>query len=177
MLKPTAIESLDRHRGRVVHLTTERLRAPNGRVYEYDLVRHPGAAAVVPVDAQGRVCLVRQYRLGVDDFLWEIPAGKLDPGESPEACAERELREETGLSAADWRPLGVYIPAPAICTEIIHLYLAEALSAGAPAPDADEELEHRWFGLEEAMNLVLAGEISDGKTALGLLRAQNRRRV
>lgn len=176
MLKPTPIETLDRHRGRVIHVTTERLRAANGRIYEYDLVRHPGAAAIVPVDAAGRVCLVRQYRLGIEDFLWEIPAGKLDAGESPQVCAERELREETGVSAKRWRSLGLYIPAPAICTEIIHLYLAEELHAGTPSPDADEELEHRWLGLDEAVERVLTGEISDGKTALALLRARHRLR-
>lgn len=177
MRRPTPIESLERHRGRVIRVTTERLRMADGRIYEHDLVRHPGAAAVVPVDESGRVCLVRQYRLGVEEFLWEIPAGKLDPGEAPDACAIRELREETGIVAARWTSLGLYIPAPALFTEIIHLYLAEDLRIGAAAPDADEELEHLWLGLDEALERVLLGEISDGKTALGLMRARHRRRT
>lgn len=174
MLRPTSIESLERHRGRVIRVTTERLRLADGRVYDHDLVRHPGACAVVPVDASGRVCLVRQYRLGVEDFLWEIPAGKLDAGEPPEACAVRELREETGIDASRWTPLGSYVPAPALFTEVIHLYLAEGLTIGTSDPDADEELELLWLGLDEAIGRVLNGEINDGKTALGLMRARHR---
>ena len=177
MQKPIPIETLERHRGRVVEMMTARLRATNGQIYEHDLVRHPGAAAIVPVDAAGRVCLVRQYRLGVDDFLWEIPAGKLDRGEPPDACAVRELREETGIVAARWTPLGRYVPAPAILTEVIHLYLAEDLEIGASAPEADEELELCWLDLDEAIERVANGAIDDGKTALGLLRARQRRRV
>ncbi len=177
MRKPIPIETLERHRGRVVQVMTARLQASNGQVYEHDLVRHPGAAAIVPVDAAGRVCLVRQYRLGVDDFLWEIPAGKLDRNEPPDACAVRELREETGITAARWTPLGRYVPAPAILTEVIHLYLAEDLEIGASAPEADEELELRWIDLDEAIDRVANGEIDDGKTALALLRARRRRRL
>ncbi|MDE1923444.1 MAG: NUDIX hydrolase [Gammaproteobacteria bacterium] len=174
MHKPTTVDSRENHRGRVILATTVTLRAANGRLFDHDLVRHPGAAAVVPVDAAGRVCLVRQYRLGVEDFLWEIPAGKLDAGEAPAACAVRELREETGVTAGTWSDLGRYFPAPAIFTEVIHLFLARDLEIGPPAPDADEELELRWLALDEAIDLVLRGEISDGKTALGLVRARHR---
>ena len=102
MLKPTPLGSSHIHRGRVIDVSSERLQYANGRVHEIDFVRHPGAAAVVAVDEAGRVCLVRQYRHGVGDFLWEIPAGKLDPGEAPEACAVRELSEETGVAARRW---------------------------------------------------------------------------
>ena len=174
MHKPATVDTREDHRGRVIQVTTVTLRAANGRTYEHDLVRHPGAAAVVPVDAAGRVCLVRQYRLGVEDFLWEIPAGKLDAGEAPDACAVRELREETGVVARAWSGLGVYIPAPALFTELIHLFLARDLDVGAPSPDSDEELELRWVALDSAVEMVLRGEISDGKTALGLLRARHR---
>ncbi len=177
MHKPIAIDSLERHRGRVIRVMTERLQAANGRIYEHDLVRHPAAAAIVPVDASGRVCLVRQYRLGVEDFLWEIPAGKLDAGESPDVAAIRELREETGVNAARWTSLGRYLPAPAILTEVIHLYLAEDLRIGESSPDEDEEFEIRWVALDEAIERVMNGEISDGKTALGLMRARYRRRL
>ena len=177
MRKPTPIETLERHRGRVIQVMAARLQAANGQIYEHDLVRHPGAAAIVPVDAAGRVCLVRQYRLGVDDFLWEIPAGKLDRNEAPDACAVRELREETGITAARWTPLGRYVPAPAILTEVIHLYLAEDLELGTAAPEADEELELRWIDLDEAIDRIVNGEIDDGKTALALLRARHRRRL
>ncbi|MGO9036513.1 MAG: NUDIX hydrolase [Steroidobacteraceae bacterium] len=177
MLKPTAIASSHIHRGRVIDVSSERLRFANGRVYEVDFVRHPAAAAVVAVDEAGRVCVVRQYRHGIGDFLWEIPAGKLDPAEAPEAGAARELNEETGVTAHRWTPLGLYIPAPGIFTEVIHLYLARELEVGAPNPDADEELELVWVPIGEAIDKVLRGEWNDGKTALALLRAQYHRQV
>jgi ADP-ribose pyrophosphatase len=172
MRKPTPIASKHVHTGRIIQVSTERLLYNNGREYDLDFVRHPGAAAVVAVDDSGRVCLVRQYRHGVEDFLWEIPAGKLDPGEAPEACAVRELAEETGVQARRWTPLGKFLPAPGIFTEVIHLYLARELTVGAPAPDADEELEIQWLPIEEAAGMVLRGEWSDGKTGLALWRAQ-----
>jgi len=173
MLKPPVpIASNHIHRGRVIEVSSERLRYANGREHEIDFVRHPGAAAVVAVDPAGRVCLVRQYRHGVADFLWEIPAGKLDRGEAPEICAVRELAEETGVRARRWTSLGLYIPAPGIFSEVIHMYLARELEVGTPAPDADEELELKWVPLGDAIERVLQGDWNDGKTALGLLRAQ-----
>ncbi|HEY2145374.1 MAG TPA: NUDIX hydrolase [Steroidobacteraceae bacterium] len=177
MLKPMAVASTQQFSGRVIQVSTERLRYANGREYDIDYVRHPGAAAVVAVDGQRRVCLVRQYRHGIEDFLWEIPAGKLDAGEPPEVCAVRELQEETGLGARQWTSLGLYLPAPGIFTEIIHLYLARDLAVGPPNPDADEELELKWLPLEDAVARILAGELNDGKTALGLWRAQHHLQV
>ncbi|HME39415.1 MAG TPA: NUDIX hydrolase [Steroidobacteraceae bacterium] len=170
--KPTPIASRHIHSGRIIDVSTERLLYGNGREYDLDFVRHPGAAAVVAVDEAQRVCLVRQYRHGIADFLWEIPAGKLDAGEPPQICAVRELAEETGVTAKRWTPLGTYLPAPGIFTEIIHLYLARDLTIGSAAPDADEELELQWLPLSEAAAMVLRGEWNDGKTALGLWRAQ-----
>jgi ADP-ribose pyrophosphatase len=172
MRKPQAVASTPVHSGRVIQVSTERLRYANGREYDIDFVRHPGAAAVVAVDGSDRVCLVRQYRHGVEDFLWEIPAGKLDSGEPPQVCAVRELREETGVEAKRWTSLGLFIPAPGIFSEIIHLYLARDLHVGAAAPDADEELELKWLPIRDAVDLILRGEWNDGKTALGLWRAQ-----
>lgn len=177
MQKPTVTLSLPRFQGRVIQVSTERLRYANGREYDIDFVRHPGAAAVVALDDAGRVCLVRQYRHGVEDFLWEIPAGKLDPGEAPEVCAVRELREETGVIARQWDSLGVYVPAPGIFTEIIHLYLARGLTLGHAAPDADEELELQWLPLSDALQNLLQGAWNDGKTAVALWRAQSRMQV
>ena len=172
MRKPTIIATQHIHSGRIIDVSTERLRYGNGREYDLDFVRHPGAAAVVAVDGAGRVCVVRQYRHGVTDFLWEIPAGKLDAGEAPEICAVRELAEETGVSARRWTSLGRYLPAPGIFTEVIHLYLARDLTVGAPAPDADEELELQWLPIEDAVGMLLRGDWNDGKTALALWRAQ-----
>jgi 8-oxo-dGTP pyrophosphatase MutT (NUDIX family) len=174
MLKPTTIATKSMYRGRVVEVTVDRVKYANGREDDLDLIHHPGAAAVVPVDGAGRVCLVRQYRHAVEDFLWEIPAGKLDAGEPPKICAVRELQEETGIIAKSWTPLGVFISAPGIYTEVIHLYLARELQIGPPAPDVDEELEHQWIPLAQAVNLALDGDWNDGKTVVGLLRAQHR---
>ncbi len=171
MMKPAHIATRHEHRGRVIEVTSERLQFANGRVYDMDLVHHPGAAAVVALDDRGRVCLVRQYRLGVEDFMWEVPAGKLDAGEPPEICAVRELKEETGVVADQWTALGLFIPAPGIYTEKIYLYLARSLHVGAPAPDADEELQLQWLPLGDALDRVLRGEWNDGKTAVALARA------
>jgi len=172
MLKPTPIASHLNHRGRVIEVSTEVLRYSNGREHSLDFVRHPGAAAVVAVDPSRRVCFVRQYRHGIEDFMWEIPAGKLDRGEAPDVCAVRELREETGITARSWLPMGVYVPAPGIFTEVIHLYLARDLAVGEADPDVDEELELEWLPIDEAVARVNRGEWNDGKTAMALMRAQ-----
>jgi 8-oxo-dGTP pyrophosphatase MutT (NUDIX family) len=172
MLKPTTIATHPVYQGRIIAVSTEILRYANGREHELDFVRHPGAAAVVAVDASNRVCFVRQYRHGVADFLWEIPAGKLDRGEAPEVCAVRELAEETGVQARHWTALGIFLPAPGIFTEIIHLYLARELDIGLAAPDVDEELEVQWLPLHQAVEKVQRGEWNDGKTAMALMRTQ-----
>jgi 8-oxo-dGTP pyrophosphatase MutT (NUDIX family) len=172
MLKPTPIASTHIHQGRIIALSTETLRYASGREHELDFVRHPGAAAVVALDASNRICVVRQYRHGIADFLWEIPAGKLDKGEAPDACAVRELAEETGVSARLWTAMGVFLPAPGIFTEVIHLYLARDLHIGEAKPDPDEELQLQWLPFDEALDKVRRGEWNDGKTAMALLRAQ-----
>ena len=161
--------------GRVINVSSERLRYANGREYDIDFVRHPGASAVVAVDAQERLCVVRQYRHGIADFLWEIPAGKLDRGEDPGVCAVRELAEETGVTARRWSSLGLYIPAPGIFTEVIHLFLAQDLEAGT-AQDRMPTRNSRSIGCrsEEALERVARGDWNDGKTAMALLRAQYR---
>jgi ADP-ribose pyrophosphatase len=173
MQKPTVAASRLIHQGRVIEVSTERLRYSNGREFDIDFVRHPGAAAVVALDGEQRVCFVRQYRHGVADFMWEIPAGKLDPAERPEICAVRELAEETGIRAREWNSLGLYVPAAGLFTEVIHLYLARGLQTGVSAPDADEELELQWLPLEAALRKTLQGEWNDGKTALALMRARH----
>jgi len=172
MIKPTTVSSTPIYHGRIIDVSIEKLRYSDGREHDLDFVTHPGAAAVVAVDDSGRVCLVRQYRHGVADFLWEIPAGKLDAGEAPQVCAVRELAEETGVSARRWDSLGRFLPAPGIFTEVIHLYLARDLTVGESRPDADEELELQWLPFAQAADRVLSGDWNDGKTALALWRAQ-----
>jgi 8-oxo-dGTP pyrophosphatase MutT (NUDIX family) len=159
-------------RGKTVKLDVDRVRLPNGKEMDFEMIRHAGAAAVVPVATDGTVLLIRQYRYATGGYLLEIPAGKLDAGEAPQVCAVRELAEETGVTAQRWTNLGLYIPAPGIFTEIIHLFLARDLEVGTPAPDADEELEIEWLPMADATARVLHGELNDGKTALALWRAQ-----
>ncbi|MDW7708884.1 MAG: NUDIX hydrolase [Deferrisomatales bacterium] len=144
---------------------------PGGRTLPLEVVRHPGGAAAVAVDHRGRVCLLRQFRHAVGGWLWEIPAGKLDPGETPERTARRELEEEAGVRAGTWLSLGQIVTAPGFCDEVIHLFLAQDLETGNPRPEDHEVLEVHWVDLGEALRRA-AGELRDAKTVAGLFRAR-----
>lgn len=158
--------------GILIDVSHMRVRLPNGETAMREIVRHKGAAAVVPVDDDGRVYLVRQHRVAVDLMTLEIPAGKLDyAGEDPLDCAVRELEEETGLRAESMRLLTHVVTTPGFCTERIGLYLATGLSQHETHPDADEFLNVVRMPLGEAVARVMSGELSDAKTALGLLMA------
>jgi len=157
--------------GSVVRLTVERVRLPNGTETELELIRHRGAAAVVPVDADGSVLLVRQYRHATGGWLLEVPAGKLDGGESPERCAARELEEEVGMRAGRLDPLGWIWTTPGFTDERIWLYLARDLEQTAQRLEDHEVLSVERMPLDEAVRQALDGEIRDGKTVCALLRA------
>jgi 8-oxo-dGTP pyrophosphatase MutT (NUDIX family) len=159
------------YRGRVVRLNVETVELPNGHRAELEILHHPGGAAVVAIDATRRVCLLRQFRHAAGGYVWELPAGKLEPNEPPLDTARRELVEEGGVSAARWRDLGRYISSPGVFTERIYLYLAEQLTPATRAPEAAEVFEVHWLPLQEAVARVHCGEFEDGKTCLGLLRA------
>ncbi len=164
------------YRGKVVHLTAEDVELPNGHRMELEIVRHPGAAAVAALDDEGRVTLLRQYRHAVGGYLWEVPAGKLDPGEAPLACAERELREEAGLEASSFEPVGSIVTCPGFCDEVIHLFVATGLHGAPQALGADEVIDTvRALPLREALGMIRAGEIRDGKTIAALMQADLRR--
>lgn len=158
--------------GRVIVVNVETVRLPNGHVAELEIIHHPGGAAIVAVDARRRVCLIRQYRHAAGGWLCELPAGKLEPGEPPLATARRELTEETGTSAHQWTDLGPYVSSPGVFTETVHLFLAQNLEPGKMAHEASELIEVHWMDMEKACAQALDGTLSDGKTALGLLRAQ-----
>lgn len=159
--------------GKVVTLERWQVTLPNGGEAMREVILHNGACAIVPVDAQGRVTLVRQHRVAIDRITTELPAGKFDsPSEEPERCARRELEEETGLRAQTWRLLNCIYTTPAFCKERIFIYLATGLSQADAHPDEDEFLNLVRMPLDEAVELVMRGEIRDAKTCTGLLMAQ-----
>jgi ADP-ribose pyrophosphatase len=158
------------YKGRIVDLRVEQVTLPNGTAVELELMHHVGASAVVAVDEGGRVILLRQYRYAAGGYIWELPAGILDgPGEAPEACAARELREEAGVEAAELRHLGTIFTTPGFCDERIHLFLASRLTEARPDHEADEVIaEISRVPLREALGMIRRGEIVDGKTIAGL---------
>lgn len=171
-LTETIISSEVIYDGRIVHLYKETVRLPNGENATREVIKHAGAVAIVPIDANGNVVMVRQYRLPTRRVLLEIPAGTLNPGEDPLACAVRELQEETGYKPGHLERLGGIYTAPGYTSEFIHLFLATDLLESRLSPDADEFLELERFPFSEALRLIDTGEIADGKTISGLLLAQ-----
>lgn len=161
------------HEGRVFVLHRDRVTLPNGIDTTLDIIRHPGAAAIVPVTAQGNVLLIRQFRYAMNGNIWEIPAGTMEPGELPLACARRELGEEIGFSANRWHKLVDLMPLPAYSDEIIHLYRAEDLFPVKQHLDADEIIEMHEFHYEEALEMIRKGVIRDAKTIAGLMLAKS----
>lgn len=163
--------------GRVIQVSVDTVDLPNGRRVPLEIVRHPGGAAAVAIDARNRICLLRQFRHAAGGFIHELPAGKLEPGEPPEATVRRELIEEAGTAASDWESLGAYWSSPGVFTEVIHLYLATGLSAAAGGTEADEVIQVEWWPLEIAVEKALNGELTDAKTIIGILRAAARRKI
>jgi ADP-ribose pyrophosphatase len=165
------LESRLRYEGRTVEVRSERVALPNGQEVELDVVHHPGAAAVVPLDADGSLLMVRQYRHTVGGWLLEVPAGKLAPGEEPATCAHRELEEEAGVRAASLRELGSIFVSPGFCDERIWLFLATDLTPSEQRLEADEVLAVERVPLAEAERRALSGELVDAKSTVAILRA------
>ena len=170
------IQSTRVYTGRIVSLDVDRIRFPDGSTGELEIMRHPGASAIVPFltepsGADPEVLLIKQYRYATEAYLYEIPAGRLDAHEEPEACAHRELLEETGCTAEQMQPLTSVYTTPGFTDERIHLFLASGLTRGESRREADEFLEVETMLLSRALRMVETGEIRDAKTALGLLFA------
>lgn len=159
-----------RYRGRFFVLNEERVRLPNGHVADLEIVRHPGAAAVVAEDRLGRLCLLRQYRHAAGGWLWEVPAGKLDGDEAPEQAARRELAEEAGMAAERWTSLGSILPSPGFCDERIFLYHATEIRPVPTAREPAEVMEVHWLLPEQLRLMAASGELDDAKTLAALLR-------
>ncbi|MSP54092.1 MAG: NUDIX hydrolase [Myxococcales bacterium] len=158
------------HAGRIGRFGLEDVTLPNGQQVTLEILRHPGAAAVVPMHEDGSITLIRQHRHAAGGMIWEIPAGKLEPGESAERCAERELAEEAGLVGV-LSPLLPLWTTPAFTDEVIHLFLARHLSSVPLAPEPDEVIEPVRLSRAEVERLIDRGEIRDGKTLVGILLA------
>lgn len=154
--------------GKIFDVVLEKVTLPNGAVKDREIVRHPGAAAMVPLLEDGRVVLIKQYRHAVGEFVWEIPAGTLEPEEAPVACARRELVEETGYKAAKFEKLTEILPAPGYTDEHIHIFLATGLQAVDQRLEDDEVIELQPTVLDLALAMVTQGEIRDAKTIAGL---------
>jgi ADP-ribose pyrophosphatase len=158
------------HRGRSITVQVEDVTLPNGRSVELDIVRHPGAAAIVPFEDARSVLLIRQFRHAAGGFIWEIPAGKLD-GDAPEVCARRELAEEAGRRAGRLVHLSSILTTPGFTDEVIHLYAAFDLTPVPQALEHDEVIEVVPTPLARALEMIYAGELRDAKSALALMLA------
>jgi ADP-ribose pyrophosphatase len=170
----TKLSSRRVYEGKVINVDKDSVKFPNGSVGELEMVRHPGASAVVPFlsDPRGddpQIMLIKQFRHAADDFIYEIPAGKLDNGEDPAVCAARELKEETGCTAERIEHLYSFYTTPGFTDEIIHAFMATGLSRGDSAHEKDEFMSLEVVTLSHALELIKKGELKDAKTALSLL--------
>ena len=174
--EPGCIKSELIHEGRIVTLFRDTVRFPNGSTGELDIVRHAGASAIVPFlsdpgGADPQLLLIRQYRYAAGGFIYEIPAGLLNPGESPRDCAVRELKEETGCTSSNVELLTTIFTTPGFTDERIHIFMATGLERGDTAHEADEFMTLETVPLSSALQLIQKGEIQDGKTIVGILFA------
>lgn len=167
------IDGKEVYDGKILHVVVDRVELPNGNTATREYVRHPGAVCVVPINEKGEVLCVRQYRYTHGRVFLEIPAGKLEPGETDRAAAAlRELREETGARCEKLTYIGDFIPSPAILGEVIAMYIAEGLSMGDTDPDDDEFIDVEAIPLEKLAEMCVSGEIADGKTISAVLKAK-----
>jgi len=171
--KPTLkiLSSKISYDGPVFKVTTDHIREPNGVTTTRDLIRHSGSIVILPVDYSGaepKVLLIQQYRYAAKSLLWEIPAGRIEPGEDKLESAKRELREETGFSARRWKPLLRFFVSPGFLDEVMNVYLATDLVAGKAEPEEDEKIIARFFSLSQALRMCETGKIGDAKTMTSL---------
>lgn len=166
------VEHTTPYKGVIVDVELDKAELPNGRVARREVVDHPGGVAAIPLNADGTVTVVRQYRYPMGRVLTEIPAGKLERGEEPRAGILRELHEEIGAQVGELIDLGCVYPSPGFCREVLHLYLARDLTYGACAPDEDEFLEVVRIPFDTLVQQVMDGTLRDGKTVAAVLKAK-----
>lgn len=163
------ISSREVVKNRLFTIVDEVAHDPDGFEIHRSIVKHPGSAVMMAMDGQNRILLVKQFRLPAEQYLWELPAGRLDPGETPLEAAKRELREETGYQARQWAELAEFWASPGYVREKMNVFLATDLTEGAQEPMEDERIEIRWFDKDEVGRMIRSGEISDAKTMIGYL--------
>ena len=168
------ISSTELNNTPIFRVTFDRAIDPDGFEIKRAIVQHAGSAVMMPVDARGRILLVRQYRLPARQYLWELPAGRVDEGEKLLAAARRELAEETGYRAKKWKKLVEFFPSPGFLAEKMTIFLATELTAGEARPMEDERIETRWFTPSEIHEMIRAGKIRDAKTIIGFYRHRDR---
>jgi len=166
------IESKEILRTPIFWVTLDVATDPEGFEIKRAIVQHGGSAVVMPVDDKQRVLLVKQYRLPAKQYMWELPAGRVDPGETPLQTARRELAEETGFRARKMQPLATFWASPGFLAEKMTIYLATGLTPGESTPMEDERIETRWFTVAELDRMISSGKIPDGKTMVGFLKWQ-----
>lgn len=156
--------------GRIIKVKVDKVEMPDGSTSTRELVEHPGGVGIVALTDNDEIILVKQYRKPLDKVIYEIPAGKLDPGEHHRTCGIRELEEETGLSANVFEYMGFIYPSPGFTDEVTHVYLAKELTQGETHPDDDEFLDVEKVPFERALKMVIDGEINDAKSVFGILK-------
>ncbi|SDD36897.1 ADP-ribose pyrophosphatase [Sporomusa acidovorans DSM 3132] len=157
--------------GKIINVRRDEVTLPNGRTATREVVEHPGAVAIVPITKEGNIILVRQFRHPIGRVILEVPAGKLDPGENPEACARRELAEETGFMPQKLQKLTAIYTTPGFSNEIIHLYMAEDLIDSDKLPDEDEFIHTETYSPEQIRQMIASGELCDAKSLVALCLA------
>lgn len=171
-LKETLLESQPAYDGKLLHVRLDTVQLPNGKTAFREVVRHPGAVVIVPIDGDGNLRLVRQFRYPCGRAVLEVPAGKLEPGEDPVVAALRELKEETGASPVEFIPMGRLLASPGCYGEVLWLFLARGLTQGQSDPDEDEFLSVERIPFDELIHRVSTGEIEDAKTVAAALKAK-----
>ncbi len=157
-------------RGRAVNLAVDTLRFPGGKLIEREIIYHPGSAVMIPILNRDSLILIRQFRYSIGKFIWEFPAGTMEPGEKPLSCAKRELEEEIGYRARLFRKLATFYPTPGVSTEVMHLYLATGLTKTKSSLEDDELLSVKVWRIRDIDRMIRSGKIRDGKTILGFLQ-------
>lgn len=163
------ISSEERYKGPIFTVTEDHAVEPGGFEIHRAIIHHAGSAVIFALDDRKRILLVRQYRLPARDYLWELPAGRLDPGEKPLQAARRELAEETGYKARSWKKLAAFLPSPGYMEEKMTIYLATELKEGEAKPMEDERIESRWIKAKELDEWIREGKVLDAKTQIGFL--------